>query len=209
MRQRRDGLRERRRRRPTRTAGTCRAACAASDETNEPPAVSTHQRKEKRNGRAEHKHAQQNRRGPRASGRRRRGPQPHRDRRGPQRNRLRGRGGAARRGRGPPAVDQAFSNQIGELDFPAEIATADPTASCTFAVGPGFKWGCGLLLNTHDIPGCRRAGSGAWAGLLNTHFWVDRTTGITAAIYSQFLPFGPEPAMRMYQDFEAALYASL
>jgi CubicO group peptidase (beta-lactamase class C family) len=106
-------------------------------------------------------------------------------------------------------VDAAFSNQIGDLDFPEELVTADPASSNTFAVGPGFKWGYGLLLNTQDIPGRRRAWSGAWAGLLNTHFWVDRTTGITGAIYSQFLPFVTEPAMALYQDFEAALYASL
>ena len=37
----------------------------------------------------------------------------------------------------------------------------------------------------------RRAGSGAWAGLCNTHFWIDRTTGIAASIYSNFLPFVP------------------
>jgi methyl acetate hydrolase len=109
----------------------------------------------------------------------------------------------------PATVDAAFNNQIGELDFPPEIATADPTASNTVAVGPGFKWGHGLLLNTQDIPQSRRAGTGAWYGLFNTYFWVDRATGITAAIYSQFLPFGPEPAMRLFQDFEAALYMSL
>ncbi len=109
----------------------------------------------------------------------------------------------------PETVDAAFSNQIGALDFPPQIVTADPTISHTLAVGPGYKWGYHLLLNTRDIPGCRRAGSGALFGLLNTHFWVDRTTGITGAIYSQFLPFGPQPAMRMCQDFEAALYASL
>ncbi len=55
----------------------------------------------------------------------------------------------------------------------------------------------------------RAANSGAWAGLMNTHFWVDPTTGITAAIYTQFLPFVPEEAMRMYADFEKAVYASL
>jgi methyl acetate hydrolase len=106
-------------------------------------------------------------------------------------------------------VDMAFTNQIGDIDFPADIKTADPTATCDFAAGPGFKWGYGLLLNTEDVPGARRAGSGAWAGLLNTHFWVDRTTGITGAIYTQFLPFVTEPALRMYQGFETALYASL
>ena len=106
-------------------------------------------------------------------------------------------------------VDAAFTNQIGELDFPAEIRTADPGSTCDFLAGPGFKWGYGLLLNSEDAPGARRANSGAWAGLLNTHFWVDRTAGITGAIYSQFLPFVTEPAMTLYQDFEAALYASL
>lgn len=106
-------------------------------------------------------------------------------------------------------VDAAFSNQIGDLDFPEALATADPQSSNTLALGRGFKWGYGLLLNTHDIPGQRRAWSGAWAGLLNTHFWVDRTTGVTAAIYSQFLPFVTDPALALYQNFEVALYASL
>ncbi len=105
-------------------------------------------------------------------------------------------------------VDDAFSNQIGDLDFPPEIATADAATTDSFAAGPGHKWGYGLLLNTEDIEGRRRAGSGAWAGLLNTHFWVDPSAGITGAIYTQFLPFVPQEAMKMYADFEAALYAS-
>ena len=88
---------------------------------------------------------------------------------------------------------------------------ADPlaAASCTFRAGPGYKWGYGLLLNTADIPGMRRAWSGAWAGLCNTHFWVDRTTGICASIYSNFLPFVTPEAVAMDNDFERALYASL
>jgi len=106
-------------------------------------------------------------------------------------------------------VDAAFTNQIGDLHFPASIATADPASTCSFDAGPGLKWGYGLLLNTDDVPGCRRAGSGAWAGLCNTHFWVDPTTGITASIFTQFLPFVTPEALQMYADFEQALYASL
>ena len=44
----------------------------------------------------------------------------------------------------------------------------------------------------------------AWAGLCNTQFWVDRSTGVCASIYSNFLPFCPE-AVQMYTDFEKAL----
>jgi methyl acetate hydrolase len=106
-------------------------------------------------------------------------------------------------------VASAFENQIGELDFPAEIATAAPASTFGLAVGPHHKWGWGLMLNGADLPGRRRAGSGAWAGFYNTHFWVDRTTGVTGAIYSQLLPFLLPEAVAMYQDFETALYASL
>ena len=76
--------------------------------------------------------------------------------------------------------------------------------------GPGNKWGYGLLLNMSDVPGRRRAGSGAWAGLFNTHFFIDRTTGICASIYTNSLPFiTRDDAWKLYGDFEEALYASL
>ncbi len=106
-------------------------------------------------------------------------------------------------------VRAAFTNQIGDLDFPETIRTADPGSSADFQAGPGYKWGLGLLLNTEDIPGMRRAGSGAWAGLCNTHYWIDPTTGLCASIYSNFLPFVTPEAMAMYADFEKALYAAL
>ena len=83
-----------------------------------------------------------------------------------------------------------------------------PAARNTLAMGPGYKWGYGLVLKTQDIPGMRRAWSGAWAGLCNTHFWVDRSTGICASIYGNFLPFVTPEAFALYQDFERALYAA-
>lgn len=106
-------------------------------------------------------------------------------------------------------VKAAFSNQIGDLDFPAAIPTADPATTDALDVGPGWKWGYGLLINTQDVPGGRKAGSGAWAGLFNTHFWIDPTTGICASVYTNSLPFITPEAMGMYGSFEQALYASL
>ena len=58
-------------------------------------------------------------------------------------------------------------------------------------------------------PGMRAAGSGAWAGLMNTHFWVDRASGVTGAVYTQTLPFVEPRVFQVYVDFERALYASL
>jgi methyl acetate hydrolase len=105
-------------------------------------------------------------------------------------------------------VAAAFTNQIGELDFPPAIATADPDTSADFNAGP-CKWGLGLLLNSEQQPGMRAAGSGSWAGIFNTHFWVDRTSGVTGAIYAQTLPFVEPAVYQVYLDFERALYASI
>jgi hypothetical protein len=104
-------------------------------------------------------------------------------------------------------VDAAFTNQIGELDFPPHIPSADPSATHEFNAGPGWKWGYGLLLNTDDLPGMRRAGSGAWAGLCNTQFWIDRTAGVCGSVYSNFLPFITPAAVQVYEDIERAVYA--
>jgi methyl acetate hydrolase len=106
-------------------------------------------------------------------------------------------------------VEDMFRNHIGELDFPAEIRSADPGSTADFIAGPGFKWGLGLLLNSEQQPGMRAAGSGAWAGIFNTHFWVDRTSGVTGAIYAQTLPFVEPAVYQVYLDFERALYASI
>jgi hypothetical protein len=53
----------------------------------------------------------------------------------------------------------------------------------------------------------RTTGStGARAGLFNTHFFVDRTSGICASIFTNSLPFGSAAdAMKSYADFETAL----
>nr|WP_218891224.1 serine hydrolase domain-containing protein [Actinomycetospora corticicola] len=107
-------------------------------------------------------------------------------------------------------VDAAFTDQLDGAPMPTEIVTADPATTDTFTLGPGWTWGYGLLINTQDQPGGRRAGTGAWAGLFNTHFFIDRTTGICASIYTNSLPFiVKDEAMKLYVDFEQALYAAL
>jgi methyl acetate hydrolase len=63
----------------------------------------------------------------------------------------------------------------------------------------------GLLLNPVYIPNLRGAWSGGWVGVFNTYFWVDRTTGICASIYTNSVPFLTIDALKLYGGFEAAL----
>jgi CubicO group peptidase (beta-lactamase class C family) len=103
---------------------------------------------------------------------------------------------------------EMFTNQIGDLGVPAELPTANPAWSSDFVIGTGRKWGWGLLVETEAQPGRRAAGSGSWAGIFNTHFWVDPRTGITGALHTQCLPFVAPEVMRVYADVERAVYAS-
>jgi len=109
----------------------------------------------------------------------------------------------------PETVDAMFSDQISPLAFPAEIRTTDPDTALGLALGPGYTFGHGLLINTEDQPGRRRAGSGAWMGLFNTYFWVDPAAGVTGAVYTQAGPLLEPGAVRVYEAFETAVYASL
>jgi CubicO group peptidase (beta-lactamase class C family) len=107
----------------------------------------------------------------------------------------------------PETVAKAFSDQIAPLAFPEALPSADPTLACDFNLGPGWSWGHGFLLNQVDLPGMRAANSGAWAGLFNTHFWIDRTSGIAGAIYTQALPFGTPDILNLCFGVEMAVYA--
>jgi len=107
-------------------------------------------------------------------------------------------------------VDAAFSNQIGELDFPASIPTADPPITDDFNAGPGWKWGHGLLLNTEDFAGGRKADRARGPACSTRTSSSTRTTGICASIYTNSLPFvSRDDTWKLAQDFEAALYSSL
>jgi CubicO group peptidase (beta-lactamase class C family) len=107
----------------------------------------------------------------------------------------------------PDTVAQAFSDQIAPLTFPESLPSADPTLACDFNLGPGWSWGHGFLLNSVDLPGMRAANTGAWAGLFNTHFWIDRTSGVAGSLYTQALPFGTPDILQLCFSVEMAAYA--
>jgi methyl acetate hydrolase len=107
------------------------------------------------------------------------------------------------------SVEAMFTNQIGELDFPAELVPTVPEIGYPHSFGPGQKWGFGVLLDGTGKSGMRGADTGGWSGVFNTYYWVDRTRGITAAIYTQALP-GFDPGIcGLLEDIEQAVYAEL
>ena len=106
------------------------------------------------------------------------------------------------------SVAMMMANQTGDLAAGRMKAfRTDRSADVDFHAGVDDRFTFGFLLNTKAYDGGRSAGSLAWAGLLNTFYWIDPKRSLCAVIMMQFLPFCDPAAMSMLRDFERAVYA--
>src|SRR5438876_10702506 len=102
------------------------------------------------------------------------------------------------------SVQAMAKNQIGDVIVQTQ-ATTDPARSQNFPIGAGrdkFGFGFQIATSNKENPNLRSPGSYTWAGIYNTHFWVDPNRKIAAVIMMQVLPFYDAGAMKIYQDFE-------
>jgi methyl acetate hydrolase len=107
-------------------------------------------------------------------------------------------------------VELMSSNQLGDLRL-VPMITTNPARSNDADFFPGVPkcWGLGFMINLEDAPTGRRAGSLAWAGLSNCYFWIDPASGVGGVCLMQILPFADARALRLFLDFETAVYRSL
>ncbi len=106
------------------------------------------------------------------------------------------------------AIDHMTANQMQGLVF-ERMQTAVPPITADVELPEGTTHSFAFVRFETDVPAARRAGSLSWAGVCNTHYWIDPTSGIASVIMTQSLPFVEEPYMRTYRAYEEALYASL
>lgn len=62
------------------------------------------------------------------------------------------------------------------------------------------------MLNEADVKTGRKKGSGAWAGLGNNYFWIDREEGKLGIVLSAILPFFDEGVLRCFDALERWVY---
>ena len=100
-----------------------------------------------------------------------------------------------------------FVNQVGDLHtLPAVSRMPNLSNDFDLAFGASGKWGLGFLLHTQDNPGGRPAGSASWAGLFNSYFWIDPSSGLCAVVATQVLPFCDTQTIELLQRFERTIY---
>jgi CubicO group peptidase (beta-lactamase class C family) len=107
----------------------------------------------------------------------------------------------------PETVALMGQNNIGDLKA-GVLKSVMPASSHDVNFFPGMdqKWGLSFLINTEDAPTGRSAGSLSWAGVINSYFWIDRKQNLGGVIMTQMLPFGDPIVLKLYNEFERALY---
>lgn len=110
----------------------------------------------------------------------------------------------------PETVAAMMRNQIDDLNV-EEMVSPVPAKSKSFDLFPGVphKWGFSFDINEHPGPNGRSAGSAAWAGAMNSHYWIDPVKKVTGAIFTQVWPFYDDDAVSLFGEFERELYTAL
>jgi CubicO group peptidase (beta-lactamase class C family) len=110
----------------------------------------------------------------------------------------------------PKTVALMNQNQIGDISAGIlKTTNAQRSNDVDFFPGNPCRWGLGYMISTQPGANGRSAGSLTWAGIFNTYYWLDPQKRVAGIYLTQILPFADVPAVRVYGDFEKAVYGAL
>ena len=105
----------------------------------------------------------------------------------------------------PETVAVMSANAMGDIRCVA-LKSALPGSSNDVDFTAGMQWALTFMLNPEKMPTGRSPGSLAWAGLANSYYWIDPARDICGVFATQILPFADSKALKLFQDFETAIY---
>jgi methyl acetate hydrolase len=105
-------------------------------------------------------------------------------------------------------VHDMEKNQIGDLMLHPFVST-NQAQSVDGGLPGGFdKFGLGFAISTKGEAGGLPPGTVAWAGLMDTFFWIDPRTHIGGVIMFQILPFLDPAPIGVLREFEHDVYSA-
>lgn len=110
----------------------------------------------------------------------------------------------------PETVSLMSRNNLGEARVTL-LKTAIPPLSNDAEFFPGVPktFGLGFQINERAAPTGRPAGGLMWAGLANSYYWIDPSSGLGGVYLTQILPFADHKSVSLYYAVETAVYDSL
>lgn len=110
----------------------------------------------------------------------------------------------------PATVQMALQNHLGQIKLPGLQRSTEPLISNDMPASPvPQSWGLGFHITLADVPGMRGGGTGDWAGVFNSYYWIDRSKGVGAVLMTQLLPFFDMPVIQTLICFEAEVYQQI
>ena len=107
----------------------------------------------------------------------------------------------------PATAQMALQDHLRPIKLPELMKSAMPELSNDVPALPvPQSWGLGFHLMLADLPGMRSNGTGDWAGVFNSYYWIDRSKGIGGVLMTQLLPFFDMPVIETFMGFELAVY---
>ncbi|KAF9878197.1 beta-lactamase [Colletotrichum karsti] len=107
-------------------------------------------------------------------------------------------------------VDEMFRPQLDEkIARTLEKEVFRWHGAVEFERDMGLSYGLSGCINMRDAIGKRKKGSMTWSGMANSHWWMDRESGIAAALFVQLMPFGDPVVVKLYDELERAVYKDL
>lgn len=104
-------------------------------------------------------------------------------------------------------VAAMLSDRMNGLRFEKMTSVSPVTADVVLPAGTTHSFIA--TRSADDSPNGRAGGSQAWAGVLNTHYWVDPARDVAAVFMTQFLPFRDAAFLDAFEAYEREVYAAI
>ena len=113
---------------------------------------------------------------------------------------------------GPEAMKLMYTDQLAGVQLPSPLLKCSvPFVSYDVDPRPETRktHTAAFFRSEDDLPAMRRAGSLSWAGVLNTHYWIDPASDVAAVFMTQMLPFYDPDVIATYEEFERGVYQEI
>lgn len=111
----------------------------------------------------------------------------------------------------PETVEWALRNHLADGLQVSELKSSNTFLTLDTEFFPGLpkSWSIPFMINDHDAPTGRPAGSQAWAGLANLYYWIDPHHQIAGIWATQILPFSDPTSLNGFIEMETEVYRHL
>ena len=105
-------------------------------------------------------------------------------------------------------IDEMFEPQLENISMDIKGNYFLKGICCDFRglIKSTSNWGLAGLIDMEPTPYGRQEGTLLWGGVFNTYWYIDRKSGVSASIYTQYFPFNYPATISIFEEFSEMIY---